>query len=640
MRKELKTIEQIELYLSNRLNYAEKLKFENQLAAEPELKSAVDNQKIIQERIRVNAFRKVLVAHTQENHIPRGIWKQRLLFLGLILILLAIFSSILVLFFFKNKQEGHATLVQSNTEVIADEVLEMIPEDSVLIEKECVSNKMEKKQFAKAKDFIIPQELQVPFESVMLNIDKGDTIEMRDSKSLIYIAPSSMRAKNGTLVKGLIELRYREFRAIEDMIFADIPMIYKALGEGYRFNSAGMFEIRAFQDGMELEVIPEKPMLVDYYVTKVMEDLSFFALDDESQNWARLRDIDFGIALLESELVPTNPFVYDTAVVDKTPSFKGGFQAYQNYLLQNETYQKVKEIGLGTKTDAFLTINGAGILEEITFYNFTNKASLMDSIAFIIYKDLEGFESGKIDGDFSEMKLKVSLNIANKASREVFERKGDKRSKKDQFDKPLQLEQLRALVAEYFDSLAVQRDSSRINFLFDEMGVGNKFNLEQNRKANRIYELGDTLLQARPDTALQAALPINQNYSNLVRALSLANFGVYNCDQIYRIQQPLAIKARYVDENQEKLTPKYLSLVDFTLNAAFMYNPVTFVMNKNSPTVLFLLNDQGEAYTLDAKSLQEMNIQTSGQYTFQLKNQKDKLSTKNNLIEILRVINN
>jgi hypothetical protein len=111
-----------------------------------------------------------------------------------------------------------------------------------------------------------------------LNATIGGTIITKDSKSSIHFAPNSLVDQNGKIVEGDVEIRYREYRNAAEMAFSGIPMMYEENGNEYRFNSAGMIEVRAYQNELPLNVKPGADFTIDYNVTQQVDSCFFFAL--------------------------------------------------------------------------------------------------------------------------------------------------------------------------------------------------------------------------------------------------------------------------------------------------------------------------------------------------------------------------
>ncbi len=128
------------------------------------------------------------------------------------------------------------------------------------------------------------KEADVPFTSYMIKNEEGGKI-VHHSGSEINL-PAGIFTVDGKPVVGDVEIRYREFRDPADFILSGIPMTYDSAGTKYHFESAGMLEIRAFQDGKEVQINKEIEVnfASDYGDTKY----NFYKLDESKDNWVCL----------------------------------------------------------------------------------------------------------------------------------------------------------------------------------------------------------------------------------------------------------------------------------------------------------------------------------------------------------------
>lgn len=91
----------------------------------------------------------------------------------------------------------------------------------------------------------------VPFSEYLLD-PKRDTILNLMSGSEILIPREAFLDSKGLVVSTPVILRYREFRDFSDFFLSGIPMTYDSAGTRFHFESAGMFEIRAFSENQPL----------------------------------------------------------------------------------------------------------------------------------------------------------------------------------------------------------------------------------------------------------------------------------------------------------------------------------------------------------------------------------------------------
>ncbi len=112
-----------------------------------------------------------------------------------------------------------------------------------------------------------------------------------------------------------------------------------------------------------------------------------------------------------------------------------------------------------------------------------------------------------------------------------------------------------------------------------------------------------------------------QVYADIVNDLRIGGFGVYNCDQIYRLSNPVTLTAKYQDEAGNSIADLYtLSLLNLNYNNAFTFRPENFTCDAKGDNVLLLFAQNGDLYLLDKGEFGKMKISGNGEQTFTLKN--------------------
>ena len=111
--------------------------------------------------------------------------------------------------------------------------------------------------------FIQPpiETLKIPFDKLLVPAEKGATFTFPSGANL-EIPTQAFLDENGQIIKGEVEIYLREFANPLDFFLAGIPMQFDSAGTIFTFESAGMFEINAEQEGKAVFVNPEsKPIL-------------------------------------------------------------------------------------------------------------------------------------------------------------------------------------------------------------------------------------------------------------------------------------------------------------------------------------------------------------------------------------------
>jgi len=646
MRNELKNIEIIEKYLNNKLSTEEKNTLENNMNIDSNFYEEVMLQKTIQKRIQLSAFKENLEEFSNQVGDIETVNSSGISLFKIGLAVLALLFSIGLFFQFNKKQEhsfanNKITLVEidslfEKTETV-DTVSKLMRNTETKHQQTTQVQKPKKKNnFTNKKQLVktnrIPNKLKVPFQTVFIDIDKGDTIIMNKSQSKIYILANSMIDKDGVEINGKVKIKYREYRDVSDIAFSEIPMTYSENGQDYRFDSGGMFEIRAFQNGKELKLKKDKPMQTDFMLTERMEDLNFYALNDETQEWSYLNDIK--LATLES----IEPNFLDTCVlINNLPMYKNGFEKYNEFVINHPLYLAAKKYGLKGVSDFILEIDTFGNVENVIISEQSD-SRLVDTIATLMFKDLKGFKAGIIENKKVKMPISTSLKFTIYSSKDYLKtithnsrKKENRISKKQKNGFKEQMGSLQKIVAEYISS-----DTSEFKMYF-----GNKKYYEVSLngiKYSKVLKL-ESVLNSKDTICLSSDVKKPyfsdkniQFYQNLVLGIGIPSFGVYNCDKMVSYNKRATIKTHYVNEHNERINPSYVTLIDLKLKAAFNSSNTSLTCETDGKNVLLLVDNEKKIYIVSKEEFKSKNVYNNGEfyfraieYTKSIENSKDLL---------------
>ncbi|MBI3512093.1 MAG: hypothetical protein HY064_15655 [Bacteroidetes bacterium] len=109
----------------------------------------------------------------------------------------------------------------------------------------------------------------------------GGTIEY-PSGTKIIIPENAFVDANGNTVKGDVTIDYREFRDPVDIMLSGIPMNYDSAGKKGHFVSAGMFEMNASVDGKEIFLASGKNVQMQFAVVDTARNFNFYRLDEKN----------------------------------------------------------------------------------------------------------------------------------------------------------------------------------------------------------------------------------------------------------------------------------------------------------------------------------------------------------------------
>ena len=135
-------------------------------------------------------------------------------------------------------------------------------------------------------------ELNPTFEEFEVNSDSGIVYTIKKSYGTKIFIPDSVfvdSARNP--IRGKVKISYREFHDAADIFLAGIPMNYDAAGIEKYFETAGMFDIRAEQNGSPVYVDSGKVIKLHFGGLVEGSDYHFFYLDENhARNWHYMGD--------------------------------------------------------------------------------------------------------------------------------------------------------------------------------------------------------------------------------------------------------------------------------------------------------------------------------------------------------------
>lgn len=137
---------------------------------------------------------------------------------------------------------------------------------------------------------------------------------------------------------------------------------------------------------------------------------------------------------------------------------------------------------------------------------------------------------------------------------------------------------------------------------------------------------------------LAAGIDQGHTYPEIVKGLNVISFGVYNCDQIYRLKERVIINPEFVNSEGAIIENQYvLSMINLDYNGAFSFYPSRFLCDASGKTVLALFTKGGNLYLINAEDFKALNISSSGSYTIAMTDMSDKITSSEELAEYLGI---
>ena len=148
------------------------------------------------------------------------------------------------------------------------------------------------------------------FASRSVDANQGGVFEY-DNGSKLTVPAAAFTNASGQLVKGDVDIKFREMHDFVDFFLSGIPMTYDSAGTQYILESAGMVEIYAEQNGERLNMQDGKEIQVELVSHINMPRLNqspkynIYKLNVANRNW-EYRDVDKIQVVQEEEKAPAN----------------------------------------------------------------------------------------------------------------------------------------------------------------------------------------------------------------------------------------------------------------------------------------------------------------------------------------------
>lgn len=152
--------------------------------------------------------------------------------------------------------------------------------------------------------------------------------------------------------------------------------------------------------------------------------------------------------------------------------------------------------------------------------------------------------------------------------------------------------------------LVSHQDSSKMINVVEE--CANKKNFIVQEIANQMNEAGPNFVDdgnRTRSTMLASGMDAGHTYPTLVSGLNSSSFGVYNCDQVFRLKDAVAFKPNYIDESGHQLHGLVTCVIDLNYNGSFSFMPQFVSCAKNDNTVLLLFTKENQTYMIDKSKL-------------------------------------
>lgn len=453
------------------------------------------------------------------------------------------------------------------------------------------------------------KELEIPFESYLINNSKENIITTSNSTEII-IPKEAILDSNGQPISGDIEIKFREFHNPIEIYQSGIPMKYDSAGKEYTFESGGMIEIYGFKDGQPVTINPQKPIEIRFKNKDKNTALNLYDYDTVSNKWKYVGKPKFTQQSQEAEIkntVEDNPYstqiveieddehptttkedvaeaktVYETIKTDNK-SFKkeapkqpktiknpnnvfilnidpNDFPEFENY---TQTKFEIDDANKWVNPSVFSTDWDNAILSQHQskgnyLLTLTTKS---DEEKIIVHPVLEGADLKKaqqqFEDDFKTYQTKLDERLAAEAEAKAYYEK-----KKKLYEEQLKLQKQRELK-----------------------------------------------LQEQQKIAEQKALLFNKNQTvknKFTTTFKIKNFGTWNCDSPVSPPSGYAFNGDFFDKNGNEVQLISVNLIEIGRNAIFDYTGRKLKINPNAQNIIFGLTIDDKIAAITPNELKKL----------------------------------
>ena len=510
------------------------------------------------------------------------------------------------------------------------------------------------KTYVNVKPPIPDVDVEKNYYSVNANVGGDFTYA---SGTRIHIPPFAFSDANGKTVTGDIVIDYREFRDQADILASGIPMTYDSGGVMNNFESAGMFEINASQNGKEIFLKKDRKIEMEFASTDDRSSFNLYAFNDSANNWDILGKPNLVNPNVADGANGKNYQLSKACLVYKSMLALSKRKVYDslpfNERFSNDKYAYTERKGnkekLGhriyvakdhysrwlVKPSHITTINGNAKFDVKFFASKNPELNCFTGISWLTVdkmssKELRNLLSNKYrftdlriarDGDHYKMEWKgygvmQSVDVIpvtyNSKTKKLLTPKDGGNTRFRHYCRAL-----RSREREFNKKLASGKLENNIYNMIDP-SEQKEYAWKQTRSAMDTKELGmsrsewEKYFEAESKKETPLVYRQTENEVNLDRSITLSGMGIYNCDQVSRIPAPITVNATFL-KGDSILNTTTTYVVEKDKKCVFRYGgqwsfegastQVSF--SRSSPSVMITVQADGRLFVYTAEQFKD-----------------------------------
>ncbi len=465
------------------------------------------------------------------------------------------------------------------------------------------------------------KKITIPYSKYIINTKRDNVISHLPSQSKIKIPKQAFVNKQGEEIVGDVEISYREFHNQADIIASGIPMKYDSAGAISYLESAGMIDIKGYQNNEPVFINSKTQITVEFSSSQPSDKYNMYYLDTLAKNWNYLSR--------DNSLKQTSK----KAVIEKNGLKNLSFEVELLHKKTNELQKQVAQITPKIEVEKTNYQSKLNALPKITQPLKPTKATVTRpqfelDVNYKEFPELEAFKNAVFEVGDENKNYTSKMADVTWSSAQISE--GPQKNKNYILTLKLgkQTENLivyPALTGVNYDNALKTYETKFTNYktliakhAADELRLKNEFEAKQKAYLDEQKKLNTELVNERIKQRQQQELQLSEQFKTLgnqqrvMRVFMVSNFGIYNSDCPNALPQTPIIKPIYVINNLH-LTPSNVYLVCHNKNIVYSLPYGTLNYNINDVYSLCIIAN-GNTYLCSKKIFSE--VIASNQNTF------------------------
>ncbi len=453
---------------------------------------------------------------------------------------------------------------------------------------------------------------------------------------------------SGKPITGNVDIYYREFKDIIDIFANGVPMGYDSAGQKYAFKTAGMFEMYAVKDNEQVFLAPDKKISFELAALDTAQGYNLYRLNEKTGNWnlnaplrrnSISREGRYSLAyklytqLMRTDL-DTTSFEDRYADSSYARTFKIPFEYFNGKKRLLNPYFKLKRM-YKYSLDKDIKKLPNFMFDLMNYSTYREQAT---------YRGYVWAYSGNLTKkDFSKKYISrkkwTDLRISYMPTENVFS---------IELKSPSEVVSMQAYpIKPSFttDTKKYQKTYTKLDYRYNKALKKCRVKFDKRiektyagylkRAWNEIYKTmspaekamsrEEWMDYARKRMALEKD-SLNQlamSSDNITRSFEIDGFGIWNCDQILRMKNPIEFLASFKDAFNNKINTAEVNVIDGKIKGILSYSNLNFIkqkiaMDPTSETAMFIIKENGEFAFVDKNTVKNTVSATDakGDYTF------------------------